>query len=299
MSHVILSGSLAATVANNGTLNITYPSREAPDAGFYNEGDFHLATGHQLIVNGTPLAFPQQFDVSIDGVDITLTNRSGSAWPAGSAWVLEMQQPGKAVYRDGATGARVNRTFRSDDFLVHLGAPDTAVAAGICASQAVNSGVAALLNGTVGAVLDVPRNVVAAWTNAAIITVTGLDEYGRVMVERSASGTSFTGRKAFKQITSVTFSANVTGATVGTGDVLGLPVFLPHVGCVVRELQDAAVAVAGTTVVGALVAGGHLATSGDVRGTYDPAANCNGEINFSLIMTLPDPGYLGQPQFAG
>src|SRR5690606_3824873 len=89
-----------------------------------------------------------------------------------------------------------------------LGAPDAADPNGIVESQDLTSaGVYSTLafNGVYGdpysndyAVLDVPRNVVAAWTNAAVLTVTGEDEYGDTIVESSASGTSFTGKKAFK-----------------------------------------------------------------------------------------------------
>src|SRR5690606_6346890 len=100
------------------------------------------------------------------------------------------------------------------------------------------------------AVFDVPRNVVAAWTGTAVCTVTGKDEYGETVVESSGSGTSMTGKKALKKVTDVSFSAAVTSATVGTGDVLGLPVFLPDSVYVLAELEDGAAASPGTIVAG-------------------------------------------------
>lgn len=303
MSQVIITGILSAAVADAGTFTAAYPSRPSPDAGFYNEGDFHLGVAHKLVMGGTPLESPQKFGVAIDGTNITVTNKTGAAWAAGSTWYLEMQTAGKGVYRDDVTGARINRMGRADTFVITLGAPDTADADGVCASQGVTGGAAALINGALAsggvATFDVPRNVVGAWTNTSVLTVRGKDEYGQTVVESSASGTSMTGKKAFKTITSATFSATVTGATVGTGDVLGLPVFLPQIGQIVAEMQDAAVASAGTAVAGLTTAGGSTATTGDVRGTYDPSAACNGEINFSLLVALPDPGYLGPPQYAG
>ena len=38
------------------------------------------------------------------------------------------------------------------------------------------------------------------------------------------------------------------------------------------------------------------ATTGDVRGTYDPNAACDGDKVFQLLVTLPNPGYKGIPQ---
>jgi hypothetical protein len=60
---------------------------------------------------------------------------------------------------------------------------------------------------------------------------------------------------------------------------------------------NGAAAVAGTVVAGVRIAGGHLATSGDVRGTYNPNSAPDADRVFQLLVSLPDPGYLGQAQF--
>src|SRR3546814_14774595 len=63
--------------------------------------------------------------------------------------------------------------------------------------------------------------------------------------------TAASGKKAFKTVTAIAVSATTTAAvTVGTGDVLGLPVYLPSSGAVLKELQDGASATAGTVVAG-------------------------------------------------
>jgi hypothetical protein len=184
-----------------------------------------------------------------------------------------------------------------------LGAPATASANAIALSQAATAadGLAAGINGALAAqgvaTLDVPRNVVAAWTNAAILTVIGEDEYGNPMRESSASGTSFTGKKAFKKVTGIAVSANVTGLTVGTGVVLGLPVFVADVADIMREIQDGAAASAGTPLAG--VQADATATTGDVRGTYSPANAPNGSRVYELIAAVRAPGYRGLTQFAG
>ena len=183
---------------------------------------------------------------------------------------------------------------------VDLGVPVAASANSICASQSVNAGVAALLNGTTAGVLDVGRNVVAAWTNAAVITVRGYDVYGQLMTESSSSGTSFTGKKAFKQVTSVTFSANVTGATVGTGNVLGLPYRIGGSFDVLSMWAD-------NTAQSPTIVGGDAATpsatTGDVRGTVTPGTVPNGSLRYRVWMKVfglkSNDETFGRANFAG
>lgn len=308
MSLKIVTGVLASAVANAATFTASYPALTAPEyaTGVTDAGTFRGARRHKLVLNGAVLSAPNQFSLTFGASNITVTNQSGATWPAGSAFTLELQEPGKQVYTDiglSGTGARVARTTRADTFRVLLNAPDVADADGVCASQSVTASVNALINGALASggqvMFDTPRNVVAAWTNTAVATVRGFDEYGNAMTESSGSGTSLAGKKAFKIVTQVVFSANVTGATVGSGDVFGLPFFLPGTGFVLRELQDGAAPTAGTVVAGDATAAGSTATTGDVRGTYDPNAAADGARVFELIIAACDPGDLGMPQFAG
>lgn len=301
MNLLTVSGQLAAAVADSATFAVSYPSNASPDFGAVDEGAFFGAMEHKFVLGQGVLDFPTQFDLTFTGTTITVTNKSGSTWAAGTDWRLELRQQGKRIYmseRANGTGRTINRAARSDTVLMNLGAPDVADPDGISASQSITANTAALLNGAVGATLDVPRNVVGAWTGAAVATVVGYDEYGEVMKESSASGTTFTGKKAFKKITSIKTDANVTLATFGTGDVLGLPVFLPSAGHVLKELQDGVAATAGTFVAGIRVAGGSTATSGDVRGTYDPNAAADGDKVFQILASLPDPQFTGIDQYS-
>lgn len=308
MSSKIVTGTLSSAVADAGTFTVSYPALTAPEnaSGVTDAGYFRGARRHRLVLNGAVLAAPNQFALTFGTSNITVTNRTGASWPAGSNFTLELQEPGKLAYTDsgsGGTGARIARMTRADTFRIALGAPDTADADGICASQAINASVNGLINGALASggqvIFDVPRNVVAAWTNTAVLTVRGFDEYGNALTESSASGTSMAGKKAFKAVTQVVPSANITGATVGSGDVLGLPFFLAGTGFVLREMEDGAAPTAGTVVAGAATAGGSTATTGDVRGTYDPNSACDGAKVFELIVAACDPGDLGMPQFAG
>lgn len=297
--NITIQGALGSQVASGGTFTVSYPSGQS-------RGTLFGGVEHGLSIARERYTAPDGFAVTLGASNITITNNSGTTWPAGSEYILTIDAPGVRGVRDvrdengkfpiaRTTGARVT--------LVNLGSPIAADADGIAASQDVDVSVDpnALLNGALASggrvVLDVPRNVVAAWTGTAVITVKGEDEYGKAMVESSASGTSFTGKKAFKVVTEVSFSADVTAATVGTGDVLGLPMFLPNGAFVLKELQDGAAATAGTIVAG--VTAVQTATTGDVRGTYDPNAAADGSRVFQLLVALADPTYRGAKQYAG
>ena len=187
---------------------------------------------------------------------------------------------------------------------VSLGAPAAAAANNIGLSQTVTGvGTAAILNGSLAAgspavaTLDVARNVVAAWTNTAIITITGFDEYGQAMTEVSASGTSHTGNKAFKRITSIVTNATITGATFGTGAKLGLP-YRPEVGGFLRGILGENTADVGTYVAPERTTS--TTTTNDVRGTYTTAGAMNGTNVYRVAVAVrggPDAFYAyGIPQ---
>lgn len=177
----------------------------------------------------------------------------------------------------------------------------TAVANGVSASQSVGAGASFLINGSLAtggvATFATPRNVVAAWTTASILTITGTDQYGEVMVEVTASGTSHTGKKAFKTITSITSSASITGATVGSGVVIGLPFRIKLRGQIISTEEGGAV----TFVAGDDTAA--TGTTGDIRGTVAFADAPNGTRRFMVQLTLIDTDtkeqVFGIAQFAG
>jgi hypothetical protein len=289
MTYKIVSTTLGSSVANDATTTVSYPA--GTDAG-----TFKGAFDHELLLGGTQLLkAPADFTLTFGTSNITITNKSGATWASGVAMYLQIGQAGG----DNSAIQGVNKSLAGTTVLVNLGAPDAADADGVAASQSANG--AFTINGALAsggvATFDVPRNVVAAWTGTAVLTVTGKDEYGNTVVESSASGTSMTGKKAFKKVTRVSSSAAVTSATVGTGDVLGLPLFLQEAALVLKEIEDDAAATAGTLVEGSLVE--PTATTGDVRGTYDPNSACDGAKVFRLALVSTDPTFKGLAQFAG
>lgn len=429
MSFAKIEVSLASAVASAGTFTAAYPAMPGAPGYTTTAGDF-AAYGHKMFSRGLQAMFSQDLggmSVSFGASDITVTYRGSTSIPAGTVVDVQFNMAGTDDKRapDISSMKRMNLMT---PVMIDLGAPDAADDNGIVESQDLTSaGVYSTLafNGVYGdpysnlkAVLDVPRNVVAGWTGSAVLTVTGKDEYGDVMVEASASGTTFTGKKAFKEITSIAVSGNVTSLTVGTGDVLGLPVYVDKVARILEEFQsgvslaafgsnkilipftihetellagtaanicapcagyitgmkvnvEAAITTGGALTVelntstvtglsvtlansatagtvyqddilkiaaglaaegddititpaaaidtagevsgylifeptaelnGTFVAGVQTlptATTGDVRGTYDPAEACDGSISFSLMALLPDPTYKGVDNYDG
>jgi hypothetical protein len=284
MSFKTARVTLAAAVATSGTITVAYPANT--DAGTFVGTYQHRAFSKGLQAN---LVAPTDFTVSFGTSSITVTYLGTTSIPANTEINFQFDTLGADGLVPESYLGGVVRTSSLKTAVINLGAPDTADADGICASQAGTAATAMTINGALAAsgvaTFDVPRNVVAAWTGTAVLTVTGTDEYGAVIRESSGSGTSLAGKKAFKTITSVVPSANITSATVGSGDVLGLPVALPETALVLKEIEDGVAATAGTLV--AAVRSTASATTGDVRGTYDPNSACDGSKKFQLIVALP------------
>lgn len=233
--EIPVKGILAADLATNGTLLIGYPTP-------FSKGSFDLSGPAAFIVGGAKYVQPHDFTVSYAASGMTLTYLGATTLKLGTPFVFGFPRPGKSGNRPSDPPKANLKAMAAMPFLLDLGSPTVAAANNIAASQSVAAGAAFLINGSllngVQAILDLPRNVVAAWTTTSVLTITGYDEYNNLMIEKSASGTSHTGKKAFKRISSITSSASITSATVGTGVVLGLPVYVNSVANVLTDMEN-------------------------------------------------------------
>jgi hypothetical protein len=146
--------------------------------------------------------------------------------------------------------------------------------------------------------LDCPRAVQLTTASGTIvtsrtITVSGYDYYGQPMSEAIATGTTSSavanvaGKKAFFQITSIAISGALPVAiTVGTTNVLGLPVRVFNVSYVASVKSNNTLAQDAGTFVAADTATA-TTTTGDVRGTYTPATASNGIVRTTMGILLP------------
>ena len=233
---------IGTAVATSGTFTISYPANT-------NAGSFS-AYGHKIWVDKFQrlLLSPADFTLSFDTSTITVTYLGSTTIPVGARCNGQFNIDGAD---DGEVAIRLQeidtkRSALSSMVKVHLGAADVLDANGVIISQdltaagvfSVNvTAAAAIAAGALAGTFDVPRCLQAAWTTTSVLTFTGTDEYGKVIVENSASGTSHTGTKAFKTITDVSASISVTSLTVGTTDVLGLPFYVGNASEIMFELE--------------------------------------------------------------
>jgi len=177
----------------------------------------------------------------------------------------------------------------------NIAASQTPAAAGavtLTAGTSVKSVVTT--NGTV-LQLDVPRAVSvttgAGTPTARNFTVSGYDYYGQAMSEVIASSavasTAVNGKKAFYQISGITVSGGtVVAITIGTTDILGIPVRVTDAGYIARAGYNNTLAEDAGTFVAAATATA-TTTTGDVRGTYVPSAATDGIKRLVMGILLP------------
>lgn len=298
----IVNFTLASSLATSGTVTVSYPSGRSK--GNYSGND----AKHVLIAGQNEYVSPKDFSLTFNAnaSSITLTWAASITLPAGTACKLQMERRGPDSFGTVVPADVVGMT-RSTVYAVDLGSPNVSDDDGVRTASSVSGSGALTLNGALVsssvAYFDVPRNVIITSSgndSGITFTVTGKDKYNNTVVETitGANAGIASGLKAFATVTGVTASGASAGTVkIGTGDVLGLPVFLPSAGYILKELQDGTSATAGTTVAGVVTKA--TATTGDVRGTYDPNAACDGSKGFVLLIALTDPDNKGVPQYAG
>lgn len=294
----ILKGVLAAAVANGGTLVLNYP------AG-YTRGDFVMGTEHGVVANQVTYSSPEKVGFAFNAGNITITNNSGTIWPANAPYFVQLEQPGDkgsqlTENNMGVQGKKFMPKVRVPETrYFDLGSPVALNASGLRVAAAVaGAGALALL----ATQLDVPRNITiqSAGNDAArTFTIESVDVYGNPVTEQVAGANIGTaaGKKAHYGKVTVSVDAACAGnVNIGWGNVLGLPGYLSNAAFILKEIQDGAAAAAGTTVAGDQTQ--PSATTGDVRGTYVPNAAPDGTKSYGLLVALFDAGYMGAVQYS-
>ena len=182
--------------------------------------------------------------------------------------------------------------------------PQTLQTANIAASQTASGSGAVTLtagtsaksvvrpDGTTVIQLNTPRALqINTSTTARTITISGYDYFGQPMSEAitvATAGTAKSGKKAFYQISSATINGSATAVTIGTTDILGLPVRVFDAGYVVKVGWNNTLAQDAGTFTVADMTNPATTTTGDVRGTYQPSTASDGIKR--LVMTIALPG---------
>jgi len=252
-NFTIVAQTLASAVATAGTITVTYPDG-------YTEGDFTtydwflVTTGSAGGSNDVYSSKAGDFTVALGDSAATLTWKSATTLAAGTEISVQANIKGvgdleaKSGKQDSVTVLKRVKPF--ERVRVVLGNAATADADGILndasatdsATSYSSTDFETTYDTTNG--LDVPRNLTATGTAGSnhVITVTGEDEYGDVIVENiTLSGTTvIQGAKAFKKVTTVAVAAGASGDTfdLGWGDKLGLPIFVKQWNQIAAQYVD-------------------------------------------------------------
>ncbi len=290
MSFSTIETNVASAVATNGTFTVNYP-------GGQSQALYTGAVNHRIYTMGAEYRAPTDFTVAFGTTNITITWLALTTIPAGQMVRINIDKLGF----DAKSLASLNsRILPAPLVLLDLGAPLTAAANGLALSQSVAANGAFILNGaravnSVG-IMDVPRNVVAAWTGTAILTIRGFDVDNMPVTEVSASGTAHTGTKCFASVNSITSSAAITAATAGFGLSIGLPARVFSATSVLYEVKNGVLGtVGGTLTVGVTTAA--TGTSGDTRGRYVTSVAPDGLTSYALLTMMVAPDDRGVPQY--
>lgn len=294
---------LSAAVATSGTFSVGYPDN-------FTGGHFTGGVAHVMTSSYGKMTAPDDFTVSFGYASATITYLGATTLAKGTEIWIEFDTPGRT--RDELVNNALPAFVAPAQLhWINLGSPKAADDDGICTAATIGAAGDYTIDGAEAsggvATLDVPRNVtlkVATSDHSArTFTITGTDGEGNALVENitGPNNNTVAGKKAFKTVTGVSVDGAIAtnGVSVGFADVLGLPVHLASAACVLEEFEDLAAATSGTLVAGLSDATASTATTGDVRGTYDPNSACDGSKAFALLVALPNPDFLGNAQYSG
>lgn len=295
MPYVKLNTVLKQDLSPNDKLELKYPEG-------VNQGSFFGAIDHTLGIESRFFRSPKDFIVIPTHDNIVIHWAANVRVPAGALMYFQFQEQGGDYYTDNRTGITIKGMVPAPAFQINLGSVNDKDANYYVQSGPVESGGRLLLTNNKP---DTPRNVTIhsdSDESGVVFTVEGEDVYLRPMIEniKGPSTGLINGKKAFAKITRITASSECSGnVSIGTGNRLGLPVFVPGQGYVLQEMVN------GMPITGGMIVSGELnvptATTGDRRGTYSPPPSVplNGRDTIQLFLILPNPGNIGTPDFAG
>lgn len=278
------------------TIRIPYPENKA-------RHHFIDAGEHKLSIGSTFFRFPRDFFITFHTDCFMLHWRSERTIQAGTLLHLNLDEPLAEHYRNTHLDIEIAGLVAAPVYLINLGAP-----------QAENhkfyfEAVAHPVLGPIALTQhqpDCPRNITlhSDHDNSSVLfTLEGNDLYGNPMIEQVMGPSPqhpAIGLKAFASMRRIQPNQPCRGMiSAGTGNILGLPVFIPGEGYVLQQVIDGKPVTDGQIIAGATDI--PSATTGDRRGTYAPSANHlpNGHHVIHLLAALVSPGNIGIPDYEG
>jgi len=295
MPHVSVNIILEEDLPQHGVLTFPYPKGK-------NEASFFGAFNHNVLIDDVFFKSPIDFTIvpQIDCLELHwLNNRTVKS---GAILYMNLEELGTTFYYDPKTNATVQNMVASNVFMVNLRAPLEKNRTHFVDIQRIaQEGQLTLVNDAP----DIPRNVTVASTandTERQFRIDGVDCYDRPMTEviPGPNAGIRQGKKAFAKITRIHADGSSNGEiAIGYGNRLGLPVYLPAEGYVIQEMVAGKTPPHGMIVTGDI--GAPSATSGDRRGTYtpSPSVKLDGRHAVYLLLSLPNPGNIGSPDYVG
>lgn len=294
MPHISVNLILEKDLPSGGSVTLPYPPGK-------NEASFFGAFGHNLVVDDVFYKSPIDFVVVPKPEHLELHWQHERVLRSGNILYMRLEELGTTYYYDQKNNVTVQNMVASSLFMVNLRAPrekDREHYVKLCRVE--SEGVLPQENKAP----DVPRNVTVVSTandTHRAFCIDGFDCYDRPMTEivTGPNAGIRQGRKAFAKVARISVDGPCNGdIAVGFGNRLGLPVYLPAEGYVIQEMVAGKQPPRGMIITGET--GTPTATSGDRRGTYSPSPSVelNGRNAIYLLLSLPNPGNIGSPDYA-
>lgn len=275
---------------------VSYPAHKTAN-------HFFSSMRHTFSIDGHFFRSPQDFVIVLHKDNIEIIWRGNETLEKGTLINLLLEEAGGDFYYDAKTGVIVQNMVLSSVYMVTLDSPLPANSKYYLRYTNVPAkGALPLVNN----MADVPRTVsFSSVDNDKEVTfrIVGEDYYGRKMVEEVTIFNQETveGRKAFKNVHRiVALNACKGKISVGTGKGLGLPTYIPSAAFLLKEMfYDDELQEKGKIIEGDNKA--PSAISKDRRGLYVPPEKLglDGEGVIRLLVSLPNPGHIGAPDFTG
>lgn len=297
MPFTVLNIITEEPIAPGSELTFDYPADKGHDR-------FLGASMHTLSFEGTFYRAPKDFVVIFGEQKIHVYWNGNRTIPNSRILTIQLDEPLSGSHQDLRSGQIVPSLVRSQMFIVDLGRP-TAPRQEHFASELRFEGfakqkiaqdvpLAPMRNITLFAHDDVEEGTTA--------TVRGLDLYNRPVTETITlkGEENAHGVKCFRWVWEVELNRpTASRISIGIGERLGLPVFLPGSGYVMKYFVNSR-GLAGGTILPGYEQSLPNATTPDVRGCFTPPEDIamDGHNHFQLLVSLFNSSNIGLNEYA-
>ena len=297
MPHTVLNIITDSPIAPGSELAFDYPANKGRD-------QFLGASMHTLSFEGMFYRAPKDFTVIFSEEKIRVYWRADRTIPPQRILTIQLDEPLSGSFQDVRSGQIVPNLVRSQMFIVDMGRPSAPRQEHFL--HKANFAQMSKYNLDVDAPLTPMRNVTITSHDdvdeGTTMTVRGLDLYNRPMTEVISlknEGTSV-GKKCFRHVLEVEASRPTAAPlSVGIGESLGFPVFMPGSGFVIRYFVNSR-GLAGGVIIPGYEESLPTATTPDVRGCFTPPEDVamDGKNHFQLLVSLFNASNIGLNEYA-